>query len=93
MSIPCESAKQIERLEHAIYGNGKPGLLTRISNIENMNDDIKSMQADVKVLLMFQAQTLTRDEVIKEYKETHRWLVGTLIGLCALFVSAIVYLV
>lgn len=77
----CSKEKEIEKLNDAVFGNGADGLL----------EDIKIMKADIKCLLHFQTQTVTKEEerkvqlkelnALKEREEKNRkWLIRLVVS-------------
>src|SRR6056297_24889 len=87
----CTKTKEIERMEKAIYGNGKEGLLTLVSNLyekyDTMDKNLMDVRTDIKVLLQFQTQVeatnqqkqINKKELEKKERDekiNQRWRIG-----------------
>jgi len=87
----CTKTKEIERMEKAIYGNGKEGLLTLVSNLyekyDTMDKNLMDVRTDIKVLLQFQTQVeatnqqkqINKKDLEKKEREekiNQRWRIG-----------------
>src|SRR6056297_1739173 len=91
----CTKTKEIERMEKAIYGNGKEGLLTLVSNLyekyDTMDKNLMDVRTDIKVLLQFQTQVEATNQ---QKKINQRWRIGltitTILGLLGLLVSIMI---
>jgi len=87
----CTKTKEIERMEKAIYGNGKEGLLTLVSNLyekyDTMDKNLMDVRTDIKVLLQFQTQVeatnqqkqINKKDLEKKERDekiNQRWRIG-----------------
>jgi len=94
----CTQTEAIKKLSDVIF-NGGNGLLAKTSDIqarvmhlEKIDNAVHEIRADIRVLLMFQAQTETRELERQSYKTDEKWAIGTIIGLSALCLSLLGYL-
>jgi len=95
----CTQTEAIKKLSEVIF-NGGNGLLSKTSDIqarvmhlEKIDNTVHEIRADIRVLLMFQAQTETRESERQNYKTDKKWIIGTLIALSALCLSLLGYIV
>lgn len=85
-----------QRMYHAMFGNGREGLVEKVprleeklKRLENLEETVKSIQTDVKILLMFKAQESGKAELRSDYNKDKKWIVTSLISLAALMLTAI----
>lgn len=75
----CTKSNEIESIKKAVFGNGKRGLVSYMTEsfqkIDSLSKAVETVQADVKVLLQFQTQvevTAQRDEIHEKKLESLR---------------------
>ena len=93
MECKCTHEDAIKRLTDVIF-NGGNGVLAKVATIEErlarldkIEKSIDTVAADIRVLLLFQAQSETVASEGKLRKNDRRWLVGTLIAALSIVVS------
>lgn len=89
----CIKEPTIERLNKAVFGNGKEGLvqnvatiLSKTGNIEHTMTDLKD---DVGRLLKFQTEIVTEKTVI-EKRRLNGWQIASILGTIVLSAGAII---
>jgi len=92
----CTQEERIQQISHAIYGNGKEGLITKMARIEEQMEDvqrltknIENIQTDIKVLLMFKAQESGKDEMRINYHSDRKWIITSIIATIGLVLTAL----
>ena len=96
----CGHEDDFKLIKKELFGNGRPGLSSTVSALEqrvsNMEDDmtevkasLKSINADVKVLVQFQIQQQTRDELKEQERERHFKNLKIFIALAGLVITGI----
>jgi len=90
----CTRDNELNLLNKAIFGNGRAGLLETTAKINekvnNMEEVIHAINADVKVLVMYQSQNKGYNTHDKSAKANKKWIVTTIIaivGLVAAFIK------
>ena len=90
----CTREHEIEMLNKAIFGNGRAGLLETTAKINeqvnNMEEVIHAINADVKVLVMYQSQNKGYNTRNNSAKADKKWIFTTIIaviGLIAAFIK------
>lgn len=91
----CTKHNEIESIKKAVFGNGKRGLVSYMTEsfqkIEIITKAVELVQADVKVLLQFQTKIEVKaqqeeihekklEELKKEIKSDKKWKVGLTIS-------------
>jgi gas vesicle protein len=98
--IPCESKGEIEKLNHAIYGNGKIGMKTELElmkhEVKEIKDSIESLGTSYAALAKSQVeQDLTaRLKIQLSEKKMNTWtkiaiIAGVSIPLTALIIELV----
>lgn len=104
----CSQAEAIKIIQEQINGNGKKGIRevvnTLSSQMETLATNVDTMQTDVKVLLRFQTQVMTKEEeyekhnkeiatLKKEVSGKQRWLVALILSTTLTLLGLIVAIV
>lgn len=91
-----EISEELQRLTHAVYGNGKEGLITKVARMEeqlteitSLKNSINNIQQDIKVLLMFKAQESGKNEARGNYNADKKWIITSIIALASVALTAL----
>ena len=87
----CGKEREITMMNKAIFGNGRAGLVETTARMSEKMDSIensmKAVRADVKVLLMFQTQMETNSISRSQLKTDKKWIFTSLIAITGLIFS------
>lgn len=88
--------EDVKRLTHAVFGNGKEGLITKVARMEeqlaeitSLKNSINNIQQDIKVLLMFKAQESGKNEARGNYNADKKWIITSIIALASVALTAL----
>lgn len=94
--IAVEHNEKMNRIDHAIFGNGKEGLITKMARTEEqlaeiatIKKSIDNIQQDIKVLLMFKAQESGKNEARGNYNADKKWIITSIIALASVALTAL----
>lgn len=73
----CEKEDLINRINSDLYyDNGKKCVMSRLNILEENMKHIKNLDTNVEILMRYQTQQKTREEVGQESKKDGQWLTG-----------------
>ena len=89
----CGKEKEIDMLNKAIHGNGRPGLIettARMSEkVDNIEISMEAIRADLKVLLMFQTQIEANNAHKSTGKKDKMWMFTAILATVGLLANII----
>ncbi len=89
----CSKETEIDRLNKAVLGNGKDGLIQNVATIlektNNIESTLEGLQTGVSGLLKFQTEIITEKTVI-EKRRLNGWQIASILGTIFLSAGAIV---
>jgi hypothetical protein len=98
MNMSNEQDEILNRISRAVYGNGRPGLLDRISKIETemeslkafCENDVRNIHLKLEKIEKFQIEEQTKQKLEKRKSDNGKWLIGLYVTSVLHILAAIV---